>query len=111
MTLNVINQYSDPTQEVTHHPVNLAGASPFVRYNPATEGQPWRVGTIANGTYGQRWVFVGPAATDLVTTATLASPLALAVSSTTFVPSAGTGYTAYAPILTGQYGWVAELGV
>jgi len=93
--------------EETKYPLGLVGASATVRCDPSLgEGIPFRVGTMTWGTNGQKWVFVGPAASDLVTAATPASGVALAVNSS-FVPAAGTGYTAYAPIKTGQYGWVA----
>jgi hypothetical protein len=98
--------------EETHYPIDLVGASATTRCDPAVgEGLPFRVGTMTWGTLGSKWVFVGPAASNLVGAATPANGVALAVSNTTFVPSAGTGYKAYAPILSGQYGWVEALDV
>lgn len=93
--------------EVTNYPLGLVGASPTVRYDAgAGEAAPWRVGTVTWGTKGQKWVFVGPAAADIVGAATPGNAVALAVNSS-FVPAAGTGFFAYAPIKTGQSGWVA----
>lgn len=98
--------------EETHYPIGLTGASATVRDDPAVgEGPRFRVGTMTWGTLGSKWVYVGPAASGLVSAATPANGVALAVSGTTFVPSAGTGYKAYSPINSGQYGWVEALDV
>lgn len=93
--------------EETNYPLGLVGASATVRQDGNLgEGPAFRVGTMTWGTKGQKWVYVGPAAADLVGAATPGNGVALAVNSS-FVPAAGTGYTAYAPLKTGQYGWVA----
>lgn len=92
--------------EETHYPLGLVGASATVRCDPAVgEGLPFRVGTMTWGTLGSKWVFVGPAASNLVSAATPANGVALAANAS-FVPAAGTGYKAYAPLLSGQYGWI-----
>ena len=92
--------------EETHYPTQFAGASATTRDDPAVgEGQRFRVGTMSWGTLGSKWVYVGPAASNLVGAATPANGVALAANSS-FVPAAGTGYKAYSPINSGQYGWV-----
>jgi hypothetical protein len=104
MTLTYVPAAGDA--EISDFPLGLVGADPLVRYDPAVgEGIPWRVGTQAFGQKGTTWVFVGPAAADLVGSATPASPSALAVNGSG-VPSAGTGFASFAPIKTGQYAWV-----
>ena len=93
--------------EETNYPLGLVGASATVRDDSANgEGPRFRVGTVTWGTKGQKWIYVGPAAANLTGAATPASGVALAVNSS-FVPSAGTGYLSYAPLNSGQYGWVA----
>ena len=95
--------------EETNYPLGLVGASATVRQDPANgEGPAFRVGTMTWGTKGQKWVYVGPAAANLVAAATPANGVALAVNAS-FVPAAGVGYLAYSPLNTGQYGWVAAV--
>lgn len=95
--------------EEANYPLGIAGASATVRQDTAAgEGPMCRVGTMTWGTKGQKWVYVGPAAANLAGAATPASGVAIAVSGS-FIPSAGVGYTAYAPLNSGQYGWVAAV--
>lgn len=96
MTLNATVDWSVPANEVTSHPILLAGASPYIR----DEVPNWRPGTVANGSKGVNWVYVGPAAADHAAGA-------VDVNTATFVPAAGTGYTLAASLLTGQYGWAS----
>lgn len=96
------------TGEETHYPIGLPGASATVRDDPAVgEGLRFRIGTMAWGTLAQKWVYAGPAGADLAAAATPGNGVAIAISNSTFATSAGTGATAYAPIKSGQYGWVA----
>ena len=112
MTTPVTVNWSTPANESVNHPIGLVGASPYVRADPTLgEGPTFRLGTIANGIAGQRWVWVGPAGASLAAGASPTNGVAIAVNTATFVPAAGTGFLAYAPLLAGQYGFVAEVGI